>query len=162
MLLQPHKIVFTALTLLMLNGCTHAAEKVDDKVPYPKTEAGYQRHVIQLPALTEEQNAKVELQVGKNMVVDCNHHSFGATLVEYTVQGWGYPYYKVENVSGPVSTRMACPPGAKTSKFITASGNGFVVRYNSKLPIVVYTPAGFELKYRTWKPTQEFQTAAPE
>ncbi|MFL9609820.1 serine protease inhibitor ecotin [Methylobacillus sp. Pita2] len=159
--LQSHQTALAALALLMLNGCVHAG-KVDEKVPYPKAEAGYQRHVIQLPALAEEHDVKLELQVGKTMQVDCNRHSFGATLVEHTVQGWGYPYYEVDSINGPVSTRMACPPGTEISKFVAANGNGFVVRYNSKLPVVVYIPAGFELRYRTWQPSQEFKTVAPE
>ncbi|ABE49564.1 serine protease inhibitor ecotin [Methylobacillus flagellatus] len=157
MSLRPIETAIASLTMLMLQGCAHAG-KLDEKVPYPQPADGYQRNVIHLPMLADEENTKLELQVGKTMQVDCNHHSFGATVVEHTVKGWGYPYYEVNSIGGPISTRMACPSGTETSKFVAAHGNGFVVRYNSKLPVVVYIPQGFELRYRTWQPVQEFQT----
>ena len=30
-------------------------------------------------------------------------------------------------------------------------GEPFLIRYNSKLPIVVYAPEGVEVQYRVWK-----------
>ncbi len=30
-------------------------------------------------------------------------------------------------------------------------GEGFLLRYNSKLPVVVYVPEGFEVRYRIWQ-----------
>ncbi len=162
MLLRRLTTIVASLALLAsANGCANAT-KLDDKVPYPKAGADSQRHVLQLPPLAEENDIKLELQVGKTMQVDCNRHSFGASLVEHTVQGWGYPYYEVKNISGPISTRMACPQGAETTKFVAANGTGFIVRYNSKLPVVVYIPKGFELRYRTWQPAHEFQAITSE
>ncbi|MCB5189944.1 serine protease inhibitor ecotin [Methylobacillus arboreus] len=162
MLPQASTSIITLMALLSLNGCANAA-KIDEKVPYPQAEAGYTRHVIHLSPLKEEEEAtKLELQVGKTLTVDCNRHSFGAKLAEHTVQGWGYPYYRVDHVTGPISTRMACPPGSEKPRFVAANGDGFLLRYNSKLPVVVYLPDGFELRYRTWQAALEFQTAAPE
>ncbi|VEB56920.1 ecotin [Salmonella enterica subsp. enterica] len=47
---------------------------------------------------------------------------------------------------------MACPEGKKEQKFVTAwLGEDGMLRYNSKLPIVVYTPANVDVKYRIWK-----------
>jgi ecotin len=46
---------------------------------------------------------------------------------------------------------MACPPGTENSeKFVAVQGDGYLQRYNSKLPVVVYVPKGFEVRYRTW------------
>ncbi len=56
-------------------------------------------------------------------------------------KAWGYDYYVFDNVTSPVSTMMACPEGKKEQKFVTAwLGEDGMLRYNSKLPIVVYTP----------------------
>ncbi|HDG1126883.1 TPA: hypothetical protein PCZ26_000645, partial [Klebsiella aerogenes] len=50
------------------------------------------------------------------------------------------------------ASMMACPDGKKEKKFVTAGlGDTGLLRYNSKLPIVVYTPANVEVKYRIWK-----------
>lgn len=55
---------------------------------------------------------------------------------------------------------MACPDGKKEQKFVTAYlGDAGMVRYNSKLPIVVYTPANVEVKYRIWKAEDKVQDA---
>jgi ecotin len=44
---------------------------------------------------------------------------------------------------------MAAPEGSeKIKQFV--SGTPLLIRYNSRLPIVVYAPEGYEIKYRTW------------
>ena len=55
---------------------------------------------------------------------------------------------------------MACPDGKKTEKFVTAYlGDHSLLRYNSKLPIVVYTPENIEVKYRLWKADEKIDDA---
>ncbi|ENZ8713565.1 ecotin family protein, partial [Klebsiella pneumoniae] len=45
-----------------------------------------------------------------------------------------------------------CPDGKKEKKFVTAGlGDDAMLRYNSKLPIVVYTPSNVDVKYRIWR-----------
>jgi len=93
----------------------------------------------------------VEIVVGKTLSVDCNPTQFGGDLEQRTAEGWGYPFYVLEKVGGPVSTLMACPPGQeRTEAFVAVRGAGFVQRYNSKLPVVVYIPEGFQARYRIW------------
>jgi ecotin len=36
------------------------------------------------------------------------------------------------------------------------------LRYNSKLPIVIYVPDGFSVRYRTWSADGAAQDAAPQ
>jgi ecotin len=36
-------------------------------------------------------------------------------------------------------------------RFIAISGEPYLIRYNSRLPIVVYVPEGVEVRYRIWK-----------
>jgi len=149
-----NRIPSTVLGLLAA-GCLAMAQAataagLDDKVPYPKPESGMERLVIHLPETANEADMKVELLVGKTMSVDCNRHWFGGDMVEHNVQGWGYPYYRVDKISGPASTLMACPGGSRHEAFVRATGTGYLIAYNSKLPIVAYVPAGFEMRYRTW------------
>lgn len=55
---------------------------------------------------------------------------------------------------------MACPDGKKEKKFVTAYlGDAGMLRYNSKLPIVVYTPDNVDVKYRVWKAEEKIDNA---
>ena len=59
-----------------------------------------------------------------------------------------------------MSTMMACPDQQKTKKFVTASlGDDAMLRYNSKLPIVIYAPENVEVKYRIWEAQEAVQSA---
>ncbi len=136
---------------------TQPLEKI---APYPKAEKGMKRQVIQLTPQEDESTLKVELLIGQTLEVDCNHHRLGGKLASKTLEGWGYDYYVFDKVTSPVSTMMACPDGKKEQKFVTAYlGDAGMVRYNSKLPIVVYTPANVEVKYRIWKAEDKVQDA---
>ena len=132
--------------------------------PYPLPEAGYDRMVIHLEPLTNEDLSKVELLIGKIMEVDCNLHSLSGMLERETIVGWGYSYYILRNAGGPAtSTRMACPPGEeKKDAFVQVRGDGQLLRYNSKLPIVVYVPTGIEVHYRIWAAGEESRQAIAE
>ncbi len=131
--------------------------------PYPAAEEGFERMVFRVPAVEDESARKVEIIVGKILSVDCNRTSFGGVLEKRVAEGWGYPYYVLEKVGGPMSTRMACPPGTEnTDEFITVNGDGFLQRYNSKLPMVVYVPKGFAVRYRIWAAQEDIGHAEPE
>ena len=131
---------------------TPKEQPLEKVAPYPKAEKGMKRQVIQLPVQQDEGNFKVELLIGKTLEVDCNQHRLGGQLESKTLEGWGYDYYVFDKVTSPVSTMMACPDGKKEKKFVTAYlGDNSLLRYNSKLPIVVYTPENVEVKYRVWK-----------
>jgi ecotin len=48
-------------------------------------------------------------------------------------------------------TLMAIDPNApKVNRFIRLGGEPYFIRYNSRLPIVVYVPEGVEVRYRIW------------
>ncbi|MNH20233.1 Ecotin precursor [compost metagenome] len=63
---------------------------------------------------------------------------------------------------GPASTLMACPDTAKKEAFVPVVGDGFLLRYNSKLPVVVYVPEGVEVRYRIWSASDEVKKAIVE
>lgn len=149
-----------ALTLAATAPATAASLK--DIAPYPEAEKGFTRQVIHLPAQPDEQAHKLEILAGKTLQVDCNRQHLAGSLEEHTLQGWGYSYYRLDKVGGPASTLMACPDGKKTEAFVPVVGEGFLLRYNSKLPVVVYVPDGVQVRYRVWSASQDVQEAKVE
>jgi len=77
---------------------------------------------------------------------------FGAPVEKRTAQGWGFDYYVVGPFGQAASTMMACPPGEpKRREFVAALTPELEsLRYNSKLPLVIYAPTGAEVRYRIW------------
>lgn len=138
------------------------AASLDPKVPYPAAKPDQVRQVIHLTEVPQEENLKVQLMVGKTMKVDCNRHAFGGELKVHNLEGWGYPYYSIEALKGPMATLMACPGQEPTEKFVQLMGNDFLLDYNSRLPIVVYTPANVEVKYRIWQAGETVKEAVKE
>jgi ecotin len=155
------KFAVTLLSLACVSTSALAANTPLEKIaPYPQAEKGMTRQVITLPEQKDESGYKVELLIGQTLEVDCNQHRLGGKLESETLKGWGYSYYVFDNVTSPMSTMMACPDGKKTQKFVTAYlGDDAMVRYNSKLPIVVYTPENTDVKYRIWKAEDNVQNA---
>ncbi|PHM68308.1 serine protease inhibitor ecotin [Xenorhabdus sp. KJ12.1] len=128
------------------------ADKTNDLASFPEPSEGMVRSVITLTPEKDENNYMVELMIGKSMMVDCNHHWFGGNLETKNIDGWGYNYYELDKVAGPMSTKMACADQKKTMKFVTVNlDKDAFIRYNSKLPIVVYTPKTIKVKYRIWQ-----------
>ncbi|MDP6337606.1 MAG: ecotin family protein, partial [Verrucomicrobiota bacterium] len=60
---------------------------------------------------------------------------------------------------GPVaSSLIGVPPGTPSvHKFV--QGPSKLIRYNSRIPIVVYVPKGAEVRYRIWSATPETKKA---
>lgn len=113
-------LVNSAAVLLALGTLCSAANaaKLEDVAPYPKAEAGFSRQVIHLPKQKNEDDYKVQIIAGKTLQVDCNQQRLGGKLEEKTLKGWGYPMYRLNKVSGPMSTMMACPDGKAHPEFV--------------------------------------------
>ncbi|MDG9930621.1 MULTISPECIES: serine protease inhibitor ecotin [Pseudomonas] len=148
----------TLACALPLAACAATPEALK---PYPVAPEGLTRHVIDLPAQADEADRRVELIAGKTLEVDCNHHSLGGQWQEKTVEGWGYNYYELGQVGPARSTLMACPDNSRRQAFVPVGGEPLLVRYNSKLPLVIYAPADVEVRYRIWS-AAEHSSAAPK
>ena len=71
-------------------------------------------------------------------------------MTTQTIQGWGYDFYRLDKISKPASTLMACPQIIKQEKQVSITTNLTFINYNSKLPLVVYVPDDITLAYRIW------------
>jgi ecotin len=152
------KTYITALLLFPLFFSTALA--ADNLKAFPPADDGMVRHVLQLPKQADESAFKVELLVGKTVELDeRNRYFFGGKIEAETIQGWGYTRYKVTALGPMAGTRMAIDPAApKVARFITLASEPYLVRYNSRLPLVVYVPVGVEVRYRVWSAGADVRT----
>ena len=148
------------LGLIVLGVSTAKAEHPELKA-FPAAQEEMERFVIILPHKErgEENSFQVELIVGKEMLTDgVNLVRLANTIEARPLQGWGYTYYEVTGSSETLSTRMAPPEGTpKVKRFVSASP--LHIAYNSRLPIVVYTPKGYEVRYRIWQASKKTRKA---
>ncbi len=149
--------------LLALHGSTLAADHPELKA-FPAAKDGMERVVIVLPHKErgEEDRFKIELTVGKMMQTDgVNLMRLGARIEPKPLKGWGYTFYEV-NAPGPaISTMMAAPEGApKVEKLVT--GTPLMIRYNSRLPVVIYVPKGYVVKHRVWSAPEAWSDGKQE
>lgn len=150
-------LAFAALAALTLSACATPpvgaqtpGASLQDMQAFPAATAGQKRHVLNLPALDNEDAVKVELIIGQTKTIDCNHQTLGGQLEERTAEGWGYNYYVLPEVRGGASTMMGCPAGSEREAFVTLPQQT-LLRYNSRLPVVIYTPENVEVRYRLWR-----------
>lgn len=129
---------------------------------FPEADAGMHRLVIVLPEMSRsEENYSVELVAGRIINTDGVNQVRMDTLINpRPLEGWGYTYYEVSGSGQVASTLMAAPEGApEVEAFV--HGAPLNVRYNSRMPIVVYAPEGFEVRYRIWAAAETFLSAGP-
>ncbi|MFN0066599.1 MAG: ecotin [Limisphaerales bacterium] len=144
-----------ALTLLALamNAPAATDEAVRNLKAFPPAEPGMRRFVIFVPQKKAEENFRVELQVGRTVLTDgVNRNFFGGRLETETIQGWGFDRQILRQLGPMAGTLMAPPEGAKqVERFVTLAGEAQLLRYNSRLPLVVYVPEGVEVRWRVWR-----------
>lgn len=140
-----------------------AAEPASDIKMFPAAGEKEQRVIIRVPQRANEADSKVEVMIGLKQAADCNQRRISGDLQEINLKGWGYSYYRLEKMGPMISTRMACPPGSKNkSDTIPVIGKGYLLRYNSRLPIVIYAPKELEVRYRFWHADTNSQLATKE
>lgn len=141
-----------------------AAAPGPDLRPYPPAAPGERRWFISVespPGTPSDAAAdqRVELIIGRSMLVDCNRHLLQGSLVEEAVPGWGFPLFRVTGGRQLVSTRMACPGQAPRRQFVVLGGKATLVPVNPRLPIVVVAPQDLEVRWRLWRPEPGEQPA---
>ena len=129
---------------------------------FPPADAGMTRHVVQLPKQADEAAFKVELLVGKTVKTDAkNRYFFAGTLEVESIPGWGFSRYVLRELGPMAGTLMAVEPDApQVERFIALGGEARLLRYNSRLPIVVYVPEGVDVRYRIWRASRKVLRAA--
>ena len=142
------RYILTLFCLLMLPTIAG-----DNMKAFPPAEAGMVRYVLPMEKQADEDALKVELLVGKTVKTDgANRHFFAGKLEVEAIQGWGFDRYVLKSLGLMAGTLMAPLPGTpQVEKFVTLGGDPYLVRYNSRLPLVIYVPEGVEVRYRIWR-----------
>lgn len=136
--------IFLGLTML-----TFGQSKQVDLSMYPLPEKGYRQMIIDVPHSQNDDHKKIEFRVGKYMEVDgCNHYGLMGTLEKKELQGWGYNYYTFKTQGNAFSTQMGCPDQQKRNLFVSAQTE--IINYNGRLPVVIYVPNGYEVRFRLY------------
>ena len=148
-----------SITLLAFISAVISAQAADIMKAFPPAGTGMARYVLQLPKLDDESTARVELIVGKTVQVDeANMYFFGGKIERETIKGWGYTCYWVKKIGPMAGTLMGVDPNApKVDRFITLGGEPDLIRYSSRMPVVVYVPVGVEVRYRIWTAAAEMK-----
>ena len=155
------RLTMISLLLASIAMPLQAAPKQDIKM-FPEAKSNEQRVVIRLPKLDDESSRKVEVMISKPMTVDCNTRRLAGDLQAEDLPGWGYNYYRLAELKGPISTLMACPKGSEKKANVPVFGDGYLLRYNSRLPLVIYAPAETLVEYRIWSADKTAQPASRE
>lgn len=125
----------------------------DYHAPYPEAPVGMKRCVIYLDPkdeVDELSHLKIELIPGRiTYCEDPKRNFISGAIEERTIEGWGYDYYTVQ-MGGVVDKQGNAVSGRNSIQFVPLVGTGPNLRYNSKLPIVVYAPQDAEVRYRVW------------
>ena len=133
----------------------------DNMKAFPPPDQGQIRYVILLAEQDNELNYQVELIVGQTVKIDeTNQYFFGGQIKKENIVGWGFTRYVVSELGPMAGTLMAVDPNApKVDRFIRLGGEPHLIRYNSRLPVVVYVPEGVEVRYRIWRAEPESKEA---
>ena len=155
------KLTLLLIIGLLLSSCAALSAEHPELKAFPAATDGMERFVLTLPlkARGEDAHFKVELIPGKIMLTDgVNQMRHGSSIEARPLTGWGYTYYEVTGQDVAMSTMMAVPEGVqRTEQFVP--GTTLMVRYNSRLPIVIYAPVGYEVRYRIWSTTEANEKA---
>lgn len=140
-----------------------AQESIDNLKAFPAPEAGMTRFVLHLEPQVQEYIYRVELLVGKTVETDeHNRYFFAGKLSEESIPGWGFNFFLLKELGPMAGTLIGVDPSApKVKRFITLGGEPQLLRYNSRLPLVLYVPEGCEVRYRIWKAEPESQSMNP-
>lgn len=144
-------------TILITASASAQSEAERNLKAFPPAEAGMTRHVLMLPPHDDEDSLRVELQIGKVVSTDpLNRFFFGGSLEAVNIEGWGFTRYVLAELGPMGGTLIGVDPDTpNVERFITLGGETQLLRYNSRLPLVVYVPEGVEVRHRIWRADAE-------
>ena len=111
-----------------------------------------------MPSVTHPENVKVQLSFGKTVEVDdINMYYLGGKIVEESIPDLGFKRYVLPSLGPLAGTLMSIDPSEpKVKKFLPIlPGYHLLLRYNPRVPIVVYVPEGCEVHYKLWRADEE-------
>ncbi|WP_346838347.1 ecotin family protein [Microbulbifer sp. SAOS-129_SWC] len=144
----------TILLYTLFSAAGAVAAELDD---FPAALDGHTRHVIQLPRVTDQSRYRVELVPGRAQLADCRLLSYRAGLARRKLDG-GARYYVLGDLQ-PVQAAGACADTSRKRRFVRVRGDGLLVPYDSRQPLVVYLPPDVQLKYRIWRADKSLRDA---
>jgi ecotin len=152
------KTILTTIVFCLLLTVS-SSRAADSLKGFPLAGEGMVRFVLPLPMQDDESLFNLELIVGKTVRIDAqNNYFFAGKIEEDVVLGWGFNYYRVATLGPMTGTLMAADTDApKVDRFVTLGGNPYLIRYNSRLPVVIYVPEGVEVRYRLWSAGPEIR-----
>jgi ecotin len=135
----------------------------DNMKAFPAAAEGQVRYVISLEEKADEAAFKVELVIGKKVMIDSeNSYFFAGQIQPENIPGWGFTRYVLADLGPMAGTLMAINDNAKkVERFIPLLGEPYLVRYNSRLPIVIYAPEDAEVSYRIWSAAETLNEIDP-
>jgi ecotin len=158
------RLILTALLISAGLAIAQPQAEHPELKAFPTAATGMTRFVITLTDKErgEEDSFKVELVAGKTLMADgINKLRLGSSLEPQPLEGWGYTYYQVSGSDKVMSTMMAVPEDhQQVEEFV--GGEPLLIRYNSRLPIVIYAPVGYEIRYRIWQAPTDFKSASEQ
>lgn len=158
-LLRTALVILTLVGFVSLSMAQNVLKQHTDIFPSP--EDGYKKMIIEVPHSANDDNKRIEFSVGKWMEVDgCNQFGLQGSLEKKDLQGWGYEYYVFKTEGHVISTQIACPDLPKRHLFVSAGPE--MVRYNGRLPIVIYVPQEYEVQFKIYKAEEDTYIAAEE
>lgn len=139
---------------------TTTVRGAEENPAFPPAGEGTVRFVLPLPSQDDESLFKLELIVGKTVRIDAqNNYSF-AGKIEEEKDGRDGTLYRVTRLGPLTGTIMAVDPDAPlVDRFVTLGGDPYFIRYNSRMPVVIYVPEGAEVRYRLWSAGPEIRMA---
>lgn len=151
--------MIVATLLISISAMAQTLLKQDVNV-FPAPEKGMVKYVIEVPhaGIDGDSNKKIEFFAGKYMETDaCNSYFLAGDFEKKDLQGWGYNYYVFKTNGNVASTQMFCQ-GEKKNSFVQAKS--VITDYNGRMPIVIYAPEGYEVKFKIYKAEPETYQAA--
>lgn len=147
------------IILFWLSFLFTAVRAAEETPAFPLAGEGVVRFVLPLPSQDDESLFKLELIVGKTVRIDAqNNYSFAGKIEEEKTSGRDGTLYRVTRLGPMTGTLMAVDPETPlVDRFVTLGGNPYFIRYNSRMPVVIYVPEGAEVRYRLWSAGAEIR-----